>query len=68
MTNNLNKVIKLLTSLTVIFTIPTIIGSLYGMNVRLPYSDSPHAFYGILVVIALISSFLLAIFARNRWL
>lgn len=44
MTNNLNRVIKLFTSLTVILTIPTIIASLYGMNVALPFEKSPSAF------------------------
>lgn len=38
-TNNLNRVVKLFTSLTVVMTIPTIIFSFYGMNVSLPYGS-----------------------------
>lgn len=34
--NNLNNVMKILTSLTIVLTIPTIIGGIYGMNVKLP--------------------------------
>ena len=45
MTNNLNRVIKLLTSLAVILTVPMIMASLYGMNVRLPFGDNPFAFF-----------------------
>ena len=67
-TNNLNRVIKLLTALTIILTVPTIIASFYGMNVRLPFADTPLAFFGILGVAVLISVFLLVIFIKNRWL
>ncbi|MGH2611518.1 MAG: magnesium transporter CorA family protein, partial [Rhabdochlamydiaceae bacterium] len=38
-TNNLHKTIKLLTALTILFNIPTMIASLYGMNVQLPFSQ-----------------------------
>jgi magnesium transporter len=48
LSNNLNKTMKLLTSITVILTIPTIISSFYGMNVRLPFDNHPYASYGIL--------------------
>ncbi|KXK10525.1 MAG: Zinc transport protein ZntB [Microgenomates bacterium OLB23] len=55
MTNNLNQVIKLLTSLTVIFTIPTMIASLYGMNVSLPLGDHPLAFLFVIGIIATVT-------------
>ncbi|WP_048000034.1 magnesium transporter CorA family protein [Lactiplantibacillus herbarum] len=42
--NNLNDVMKFLTSLTMILTIPTIIGGVYGMNVKLPGAGLVHAF------------------------
>ena len=48
-TNNLNKEIMLLTYLTIALAIPTLIGSLYGMNVPLPLQDHPHAFGFILL-------------------
>lgn len=67
-TNNLNSVIKLLTVLTVMLTIPMMIGSFYGMNVALPLGESPNAFWGVLAVSFLISSGLLIIFRRNRWI
>lgn len=68
MTNNLNRVIKLFTSLTIILTIPTIIASLYGMNVPLPYSDHPQAFFGVLGLITIISAGLVVVFFRQDWL
>ncbi|MDV0430223.1 magnesium transporter CorA family protein [Lactiplantibacillus sp. DA1] len=42
--NNLNDVMKFLTSLTMVLTIPTIIGGIYGMNVKLPGASLVHAF------------------------
>lgn len=42
--NNLNVVLKLLTAVTIILMIPTLIASIYGMNVRLPFQNSPQAF------------------------
>ncbi|MBI4252574.1 magnesium transporter CorA family protein [Candidatus Uhrbacteria bacterium] len=68
MSHNLNRVIKLLTSLTILVTIPTMVASLYGMNVRLPFADAPHAFWGILIFIFAISTLLTLVFVRNRWL
>lgn len=68
MTNSLNRLIKFFTALTIILTIPTMISSIYGMNVKLPYADSPIAFFGIMASISFISIGLLVIFTRNRWL
>jgi magnesium transporter len=43
--NNQNEVLKRLTTLTIVLTIPTLIASIYGMNVPIPYKDSPYAFW-----------------------
>jgi magnesium transporter len=67
-TNDLNKVIKLFTSLTVILTIPTIIASLYGMNVALPFANHPDAFWLVGGIIIFIITVVFWIFNRNRWL
>jgi magnesium transporter len=67
-TNNLHKTIKLLTALTIIFSIPTMIASLYGMNVTLPLARSSHAFTLIMFIIFGISILGLWIFKRKRWL
>ncbi len=67
-TNNLNSVIKLLTSLTIIITIPTIIGSFFGMNVALPLGGHPHAF-SIITLTALTSMAIAAlVFKKRDWL
>jgi len=68
MTNNLNRIIKLLTSLTVILMFPNLVTGLYGMNVAMPYADSPFAFVGILFFILAMTICLFILFAKNRWL
>lgn len=42
--NNLNGVMKFLTSITIVLAVPTMISSFWGMNVGLPFQDSPIGF------------------------
>ncbi len=48
--NNLNIVMKLLASVTIVLAVPTIIASFYGMNVPLPFERSPYAFAGVMAI------------------
>ncbi len=60
--NNLNIIMKVLTSITIILTIPTVIGGLWGMNVPVPFAHQYWAFWGIIAATALlcgISSYIL---------
>lgn len=43
--NNLNEVMKLLTSITIIISIPTLIASLWGMNVEVPFEIEKYGFW-----------------------
>ena len=67
-TNQLNKTIKLLTALTIILNIPTMLASLYGMNLRLPFADTENAFYYLFALILIASGVVFFIFQRKRWL
>jgi len=68
MTHNTNRVIRFFTSVTVILTIPTIIASVYGMNVDLPFAGSPFAFLGVTIAIVIVSLGLIVMFLMNDWL
>jgi len=68
MTSNLNATIKTLTLLTILLTIPTIVASLYGMNVPLPLQDNIFSFWLLLLVIVGAVSGALYFFKRNEWL
>jgi magnesium transporter len=67
MTNNLNRQIKLLTSLTVVLTLPTIVFSLFGMNVPVPGSNNHLSFavIGIGTIVACVVA--LYVLYRKRW-
>ena len=54
--NNLNIVMKILTSLTLVLSIPTIISGLWGMNVQgLPFANSQYGFAIVITITAVIS-------------
>ena len=65
--NNLNVVMKFLTSVTIILTLPTLVASFYGMNVDLPLQNSPHAFTLTLVISFVLSSVVVLLFLRKDW-
>ncbi len=67
-TNDVNKTIKFLTAITIIFTIPTIIASVYGMNLKLPIAEKSYAFILIVAIMLVLSLFVLWIFAKKKWL
>jgi len=65
--NNLNKNIQLLTFLTIVLTIPTIIGSFFGMNVTIPLANHPQAFPIILFVAMAISIAFALVLNKKKW-
>ena len=67
-TNQFNKTIRLLTALTIVLTFPTVISSIYGMNIPLPFERSPHAFYIIMGFVFTIIIIMLTFFRRRKWL
>lgn len=42
--NNVNTIMKRMTSLSIILMVPTLIASFYGMNVDIHIEEVPHAF------------------------
>jgi magnesium transporter len=66
--NNLNGVMKVLTSVTILLAIPTLVASLYGMNVRLPGAQLAHAFGAIVLLCLGLGGLLFVIFRRRNWL
>ncbi|WP_088072142.1 magnesium transporter CorA family protein [Gottfriedia luciferensis] len=66
--NNLNIVMKFLTSITIILSIPTMVSSFYGMNVdNIPLSHVPHAFPIVIGISVLLSSTIAYIFWKKRY-
>lgn len=53
--NNLNGVMKFLTSLTILISVPTLIASIWGMNVELPFEKTPYGFVILLLISLLVA-------------
>jgi magnesium transporter len=64
--NNLNVVIQRLTFITIVLTVPTLVASLFGMNVSLPFSDEPWAFAAIIGLSIVFSLLLVWYFQRKK--
>ena len=67
--NNLNIAMKVLAIITLIISIPTLIASLFGMNVHVPFDDNKLGFYiiiGISAVLSLIGGILLYVYTSKQ--
>jgi magnesium transporter len=51
--NNLNVLIKTLNIITIAIMVPTFVVSLFSMNVKIPFSTLPHAFWIIMGIQAI---------------
>ncbi len=63
--HNLNRVIKTLTSISLLVSVPTLIASIYGMNVGLPFATDPFAFVIVMLASLFITLPLLLILRRK---
>lgn len=68
LTQNLNVTIRRLTAFTIVLNIPTLVFSMFGMNIPIPFQESRHAsFYVSIIVLALMLS-IVYLFKRNKWI
>ena len=63
--NNLNGVMKSLTSITIIIAVPTMIASFWGMNVKLPFEGNPLGFW-IMIFIATLLTIISVIWLKKK--
>jgi magnesium transporter len=66
--NNLNVVIQRLTLITIVLMVPTLVSSFYGMNIKLPFQDTPYAFTFVVTLAVLLSMILVFVFRRTKML
>jgi magnesium transporter len=65
--NNMNSVMKLLTALTIVVSMPTVVSSFFGMNVAIPFENSPLAYVGILGFTVILTVGTIYIFVKRDW-
>lgn len=66
--NNLNISMRVLAIITLIIEIPTLVASIFGMNVKLPFMNNEYGFYiiiGISAAMSLVSGFVLYMMSRR---
>ena len=63
--NNLNGVMKYLTSITIILAIPTMIASYWGMNVGVPMQNNPFGFV-MIVLFSLLIGIIASIWLKKK--
>lgn len=63
--NNLNGVMKYLTSITIILAIPTMIASYWGMNVPVPLQENPLGFT-LIVILSILIGVLASLWLKKK--
>jgi magnesium transporter len=67
-TNNVNKILKMLTFFTILLSIPTAITGFFGMNLKLPFESNPFAYIFVILFSFISMLILFIIFKIKKWL
>lgn len=65
--NNVGTIMKRMTSISIVLMVPTLIASLYGMNVDIYVDHFPHAFAWIVITSICLSTLAFIIFRKIKW-
>jgi magnesium transporter len=65
--NNMNNIMKQMTSISIILMIPTVIASFYGMNVPNSLENNAYGMWVILLVSVVFSIFGVFLFMKRKW-
>ena len=65
--NNVNTIMKRMTSISIILMVPTLIASFYGMNVVNYIEDAPHGLIAIVLLSITLSALAFFMFRKIKW-
>lgn len=65
--NNLNTIMKRMTTISIVLMLPTLIASFYGMNVPIAGSGFQYSFFIIVAVSVLLSIIAFVVFRKIKW-
>ncbi|HQE11608.1 MAG TPA: magnesium transporter CorA family protein [Flavipsychrobacter sp.] len=65
--NNMNLVMKRLTSITILISLPTLIASFFGMNVMVPFEGKLSGFYVAIFLSIVVAGLVVYYFNKKRW-
>ena len=63
--NNINDIMKFLTSITIILAIPTLVASIWGMNVPVPLQNQNYGFI-VLIIFATFITFIVMLWLKKK--
>ncbi|NIZ18566.1 magnesium transporter CorA family protein, partial [Spirochaetales bacterium BR151] len=66
--NNLNHVMRRLTSISLLLMWPSLMASIYGMNVDLPFQNVPYAFWWVTLFTLVVEVGLFRFFRKRKLL
>ena len=67
-TNRTNEVVRMLTIITTILLPISVVASIYGMNIPLPFQSSRYSLFFVFLIMLAIVSGMLYFFRRQRWI
>lgn len=65
--NNMNNIMKQMTSISIILMIPTVVASFYGMNVPNIFQENPYGLWIIMGISLTFSAFGVLLFMKRKW-
>ncbi|PZF73970.1 magnesium transporter CorA family protein [Taibaiella soli] len=65
--NNMNIVMKRLTAITIILSVPALVAAFFGMNVHFPTENTIVGFYAAIIISIIISVIMSLYFNKKRW-
>lgn len=65
--SHLNWILRWLTGIGIVISLPLLVGVMFCMKVPLPFSDSPATFYVAPLISLVLSGGLCAYFIKNKW-
>lgn len=68
LSTKINEVMRILTVFSVILLPLTLIASIWGMNVKLPFGGHPNGFWILTITMIVLTGGLIAFFYRKKWL
>ncbi|PKO16368.1 MAG: magnesium transporter [Chloroflexi bacterium HGW-Chloroflexi-10] len=66
--NNLNDVMKILTSVTIVLSLPTLVTGFFGMNVMIPFAEGANSVWLILMICAILIVAAFLVFLWRKWI
>lgn len=63
--NNLNQIMKFLAAITIVLSIPTMLGTFWGMNVAVPFADMAYGF-GAVISLSLLGTLIVIFYFKKK--